>query len=428
MKNISTKLLHSGYTPDSTGARAVPIYQTTSYVFKSTEHAANLFALKEFGNIYTRLMNPTTDVLEKRLAELDGGTAAVATSSGHAAMFYSILNITELGDNIVSSSSLYGGTYNLFKHTFKKLGREVRLIDSSNPENYLKAADEKTKAFYIESIGNPKNSVGDFEKIAKYAHELKIPLIVDNTVTPYIFSPFKFGADIVIYSMTKFITGNGTSMGGAIVEKGDFDWSSGKFPEFVNPDESYHGLFYWDAFGNHDKAVLKGASFSIKVRLQLLRDIGACISPFNSFLAIEGLETLTLRIKKHCENALEVAKYLEGHPKVSWVNYPGLTSHPDHQNAVKYLKDGYGAIIGFGVKGGYDAGVKFINSLKMISHVANIGDARSLVIHPASTTHQQLSKEDREKAGVTDDFIRLSVGLEEPEDIMEDIDQSLNKI
>lgn len=428
MKNISTKLLHSGYTPDSTGARAVPIYQTTSYVFKSTEHAANLFALKEFGNIYTRLMNPTTDVLEKRLAELDGGTAAVATSSGHAAMFYSILNITELGDNIVSSSSLYGGTYNLFKHTFKKLGREVRLIDSSNPENYLKAADEKTKAFYIESIGNPKNSVGDFEKIAKYAHELKIPLIVDNTVTPYVFSPFKFGADIVVYSMTKFITGNGTSMGGAIVEKGDFDWSSGKFPEFVNPDESYHGLVYWDAFGNHDKAILKGASFSIKVRLQLLRDIGACISPFNSFLAIEGLETLTLRIKKHCENALEVAKYLEGHPKVSWVNYPGLTSHPDHQNAVKYLKDGYGAIIGFGVKGGYDAGVKFINSLKMISHVANIGDARSLVIHPASTTHQQLSKEDREKAGVTDDFIRLSVGLEEPEDIMEDIDQSLNKI
>lgn len=428
MKNISTKLLHSGYTPDSTGARAVPIYQTTSYVFKSTEHAANLFALKEFGNIYTRLMNPTTDVLEKRLAELDGGTAAVATSSGHAAMFYSILNITELGDNIVSSSSLYGGTYNLFKHTFKKLGREVRLIDSSNPENYLKAADEKTKAFYIESIGNPKNSVGDFEKIAKYAHELKIPLIVDNTVTPYIFSPFKFGADIVIYSMTKFITGNGTSMGGAIVEKGDFDWSSGKFPEFVNPDESYHGLVYWDAFGNHDKAILKGTSFSIKVRLQLLRDIGACISPFNSFLAIEGLETLTLRIKKHCENALEVAKYLEGHPKVSWVNYPGLTSHPDHQNAVKYLKNGYGAIIGFGVKGGYDAGVKFINSLKMISHVANIGDARSLVIHPASTTHQQLSKEDREKAGVTDDFIRLSVGLEEPEDIMEDIDQALNKI
>jgi len=428
MKNVSSKLLHAGYEPDSTGARAVPIYQTSAYMFKSTEHAANLFALKEFGNIYTRLMNPTTDVLEKRLAALHGGTAAIATASGHAAMFYAILNITELGDNIVSSSNLYGGTYNLFKNTFRKLGREVRLIDSSNPENYLNAADEKTKAFYIETIGNPKNNVGDFEKIAKYAHDLKIPLIVDNTVAPYICNPFDYGADIVIYSITKYVTGNGTSMGGAIVEKGDFDWSSGKFPEFVNPDESYHGLVYWDAFGNHNKAVLKGASFSMKVRLQLLRDIGACISPFNSFMAIEGLETLTLRMKKHCENALEIAKFLEGHPKVSWVNYPGLSSHPDHKNAVKYLKNGYGAIIGFGVKGGYDAGVKFINSLKMVCHVANIGDARSLVIHPASTTHQQLSKEDREKAGVTDDFIRFSVGIEEPEDIIADIEQALNKM
>jgi len=428
MKNIASKLLHAGYSPDSTGARAVPIYQTTSYVFKSTEHAANLFALKEFGNIYTRLMNPTTDVLEQRLAALHGGTAAVATSSGHAAMFYSILNITDLGDNIVSSSNLYGGTYNLFKNTFKKLGREVKLIDSSNPENYLKAADEKTKAFYIETIGNPKNNVNDFETIAKYAHDLKIPLIVDNTVAPYIFNPFDYGADIVVYSITKFITGNGTSMGGAIVEKGDFDWSSGKFPEFVTPDESYHGLVYWDAFGNHDRAVLRGACFAIKVRLQLLRDIGACISPFNSFMAIEGLETLTLRMKKHCDNALEVAKFLENHPKVSWVNYPGLPSHPDHKNALKYLKKGFGAIIGFGIKGGYDAGIKFIDSLKMISHVANIGDARSLVIHPASTTHQQLSKEDREKAGVTDDFIRLSVGIEEPEDIIEDINQALNKM
>ncbi|MBC7196107.1 MAG: O-acetylhomoserine aminocarboxypropyltransferase/cysteine synthase, partial [Deferribacterales bacterium] len=355
-------------------------------------------------------------------------TAAIATANSHATMFYAILNITELGDNIVSSSNLYGGTYNLFKNTFRKLGREVRLIDSSNPENYLNAADEKTKAFYIETIGNPKNNVGDFEKIAKYAHDLKIPLIVDNTVAPYICNPFDYGADIVIYSITKYVTGNGTSMGGAIVEKGDFDWSSGKFPEFVNPDESYHGLVYWDAFGNHNKAVLKGASFSMKVRLQLLRDIGACISPFNSFMAIEGLETLTLRMKKHCENALEIAKFLEGHPKVSWVNYPGLSSHPDHKNAVKYLKNGYGAIIGFGVKGGYDAGVKFINSLKMVCHVANIGDARSLVIHPASTTHQQLSKEDREKAGVTDDFIRFSVGIEEPEDIIADIEQALNKM
>lgn len=427
MKHISSKLLHHGYTPDSTGARAVPIYQTSSFVFKSSKHAANLFGLKEFGNIYTRLMNPTQDVLEQRLAALEGGTGAVALSSGQAAITSTILNLTGLGDNIVSTSFLYGGTFNLFKFTLKKLGRNVNFVDSSDPENFRKAADNKTKAFYLESIGNPKNNVADFEKIAKIAHELGVPLIIDNTVSPYIFRPFEHGADIVIYSLTKFATGNGTGLGGAIVEKGDFNWANGNFNEFVNPDDSYHGLVYWDAFGNHDKAVARGLAFVLKVRLQLLRDMGACISPFNAFMTIEGLETLTLRMEKHCKNALLLAEYLEKHPKVNWVNYPGLKSHPDHNNASAYLK-GFGAIIGFGVKGGYEAGIKFIDNLKMLSHLANIGDARSLVIHPASTTHQQLSPEDRLKSGVTDDFVRLSVGIENFEDIKGDIEQALSAI
>ncbi len=426
MKKPESILLHYGYNPDSTGARAVPIYQTTSYVFRSTEHAADLFALKEFGNIYTRLMNPTQEVLEKRLAALHGGTSAIAVSSGQAAITYSILNITRPGDNIVSTSFLYGGTYNLFKYTMKKLCREVRFVDSSDPSNFEKAIDENTKAIYIESIGNPKNNVNDYQAIADIAHKHGLPLIVDNTVSPYILNPFEFGADIIVYSLTKFTTGNGTSLGGAVVEKGDFNWGSGKFPEFTEPDDSYHGLIYWDTFGWHDKASVKGCAFTLKIRLQLLRDMGACISPFNSFMIIEGLETLPLRMKKHCENAQRVAEFLEKHPKVGWVNYPGLPSHPDHENAKKYLKGNYGAIIGFGVKGGYEAGKKFINSLKMISHLANIGDARSLVIHPASTTHQQLSPEDRIKSGVTDDFIRLSVGIENVEDIMEDLDNALN--
>lgn len=426
MKKPESILLHYGYNPDSTGARAVPIYQTTSYVFKSTEHAADLFALKEFGNIYTRLMNPTQDVLEKRLAALHGGTSALAVSSGQAAITYSILNITRPGDNIVSTSFLYGGTYNLFKYTMKKLCREVRFVDSSNPTNFENVIDENTKAIYIESIGNPKNNVNDYQAIADIAHRNGLPLIVDNTVSPYILNPFEFGADIIVYSLTKFATGNGTSLGGAIIEKGDFPWNNGKFPEFTEPDDSYHGLVYWDALGWHDKSVAKGCAFTLKIRLQLLRDIGACISPFNSFMIIEGLETLPLRMKKHCENAQKVAEFLEQHPKVGWVNYPGLPSHPDHNNAKRYLKGNYGAIIGFGVKGGYEAGKRFINSLKMISHLANIGDARSLVIHPASTTHQQLSPEDRLKSGVTDDFIRLSVGIEHVEDIIEDLNNALN--
>ncbi|MEF3255816.1 MAG: O-acetylhomoserine aminocarboxypropyltransferase/cysteine synthase [Deferribacterales bacterium] len=425
MKNVESLLLHYGYTPDNTGARAVPIYQTTSYNFRSTEHAANLFALKELGFIYTRLMNPTQDVLEKRLAALYGGTSALAVSSGQAAISYAILNITRPGDNIVSTSFLYGGTYNLFKYTMKKLCREVRFVNTGNLEEIEKNIDANTKAIYIESIGNPKNNVNDYLAISSIAKKHRIPLIVDNTVSPYILNPFEYGADIIVKSLTKFTTGNGTSIGGAIIEKGDFNWNNGNFPEMTEEDDSYHGLKYWDTFGWHDNAAIKGVAFTIKIRLQFLRDLGACISPFNAFMTIEGLETLPLRMKAHCNNALKVAKFLENHPNVSWVNYPGLESHPDHENAKKYLKGNYGAIIGFGVKGGYEAGKKFINNVKMISHLANIGDARTLVIHPASTTHQQLSKEDLIKSGVSEDFIRLSVGLEHVDDIIEDLDNAL---
>lgn len=428
MKNIESLLLHHGYAPDSTGARAVPIYQTTSYIFQSVEHAANLFGLKEFGNIYTRITNPTTDVLEKRLAALEKGTGALALASGQAAITYSILNIASAGDNIVSSTYLYGGTATLFKYTFKKMGIEVRFVDPSDPDNFKNAADENTKAFYTETIGNPGNNVDDIPTIAKYAHDLGIPFIVDNTVAPYIFNPFDHGADIVVYSLTKFISGNGTSIGGAVIEKGDFNWDNGKFLGITEPDPSYHGAKYWEAFGNHDKAVVRGISYIIKMRLQLLRDIGACISPFNAFLILEGLETLPLRMKKHCDNALEVAQFLEKHPKVSWVNYPGLKSHKNHERAKKLFNGNFGALIGFGVKGGFEAGAKFIESVKMISHLANIGDARTLVIHPASTTHQQLTSQERLKAGVSDDFIRMSVGIENVDDIIEDLDQALNKI
>jgi len=426
MSHTDTQLLHSGYTPGEDGSRAVPLYQTTSYVFKSNEHAANLFGLKEFGNIYTRITNPTTAVLEARLAALAGGTAALALSSGQAAITYSILNIAEAGQNIVSTTNLYGGTYNLFKYTLKRLGIEVRFVDSSDPENFIKAADDKTRAFYLESIGNPKNNVDDIDKISELAHSIGVPLIVDNTVAPHIYDVFAHGADIAVFSLTKFISGNGTSIGGAIVEKGDFNWSNGKFPELTEPDPSYHGLSYWAAFGNHDGAVVKGISYAIKARVQLLRDMGSCISPFNSHQIILGLETLTLRIAKHCENALKVAQYLENHPKVAWVNYPGLESHKDHERAKQFLPKGYGAIIGFGVKGGFEGGEKVINNVKLFSNLANIGDSRSLIIHPASTTHQQLSPEQRISAGVTDDFIRLSIGIEDVADIIADLEQALN--
>ena len=407
----ATKLLHAGQIPDpATNARAVPIYQTTSYVFNSAEHAANLFGLKEFGNIYTRIMNPTTDVLEKRLAALHNGVGALAVASGSAAVTMAVLNIAHAGQNIVSSSCLYGGTYNLFHYTLPKLGIEARFIDSSDPDNYASAIDANTRMLYAESIGNPKNNVDDFDAVARIARSHNIPLVVDNTASPLIFNPFDHGADVVVYSLTKFSGGHGTSIGGAIVDSGRFDWSKGDFPEITEPDPSYHGLVLWDAFGLHDEALIPGAAFIMKARLQLLRDMGACMSPFNAFLFLQGLETLHLRMPRHCENALKVAKWLKGNPAVSWVNYPDLPDHPDYQNAKKYLPDGTGAIIGFGIKGGAPAGVKLIASVELFSHLANIGDAKSLIIHPASTTHQQLSPEEQAATGISEDFIRLSVG------------------
>ena len=417
--DFATLALHAGQIPDSaTLARAVPIYQTSSYVFKDSEHAANLFSLKESGNIYTRIMNPTTDVLEKRLAELDGGVGALGVASGQAASTYAILNIAQAGQNIVSTNFLYGGTYNLFHYTLPKLGITVKFIDSSDPENVRRAIDAGTRLVYTESVGNPKNNVDDFEAIGNVAHEAGIPFIVDNTVTtPYLFRPLDHGADIVVYSLTKFIGGHGTSIGGAVVDGGRFPWNNGKFPELTEPDPSYHGLNYWEALGN--------LSYILKMRLTLLRDMGAPLSPFNSFLFLQGLETLHVRMQRHVENAQHVAEWLENHPLVNWVNYAGLASHKDHDRAKRYLPKGTGAIIGFGIKGGVEAGKKFIDSVKLLSHLANIGDAKTLVIHPASTTHQQLSEEEQVASGVTADFIRLSVGIEDVGDIIADIDQAL---
>ncbi len=422
----STLALHAGQVPDpTTNARAVPIYQTTSYVFNSAEHAARLFALEEFGNIYTRIMNPTTDVLEKRLAALDGGVGALAVASGQSAITLAVLNITQAGQNIVSTSYLYGGTYNLFHYTLPKLGIQVRFVDSSNPRSFEAAIDGKTRLLYTESIGNPKNNVDDFEAIGEIAHRHHLPFFVDNTVSPFIFRPVDHGADIVVYSLTKFIGGHGTSIGGAIVDSGRFDWSSGSFPEFTSPDPSYHGLVFWEPFGLHDKAVVKGAAYIMKARVQLLRDLGPCLSPFNAFLFLQGLETLPLRIEKHCQNALQVAEWLSKRNHVCWVNYPLLSNHQDFERAKRYLPGGAGAIIGFGIEGGYEAGKKVINNVKLFSHLANIGDAKSLIIHPASTTHQQLSPEERLSTGVTDDFIRLSVGTEDIQDIITDLDQAI---
>jgi O-acetylhomoserine (thiol)-lyase len=425
-RHPATSCLHGGQEPDpTTTARAVPIYQTTSYVFRSADHAANLFGLKEFGNIYTRLMNPTTDVLEKRLAELDGGVGALAVSSGQAAITLAVLNITKAGQNIVSTSYLYGGTYNLFHYTLPRMGIEVRFVDSSDPKNVAEAIDANTRLVYMESVGNPKNNVDDFEAIAAVAHGNGIPFVVDNTVSPLIFRPLDFGADIVVYSLTKFIGGHGTSIGGAIVDSGRFNWASGRFPEFSEPDPSYHGLVFDQPFGLHDQALVKGASFIMRARISLLRDVGPCISPFNAFLFLQGLETLHVRMARHCENALEVAKWLAKNPAVEWVNYPGLASHRDNAKAAKYLRGGSGAIVGFGIKGGLEAGRKFINSVKLLSHLANIGDAKSLVIHPASTTHQQLTTEEQLSTGVTPDYVRLSVGIEDVRDIIADLDQAI---
>jgi O-acetylhomoserine (thiol)-lyase len=426
-RRLDTIVVHAGQeAPDpATGARAVPIYQTSSYVFRDTGHAADLFALKEFGNIYTRIMNPTTDVFEKRIAAIEGGTGALAVASGQAAITYSVLAVTEVGSEIVAANNLYGGTYQLFHYTLPRLGRTVKFVDSGKPDEFRKAIGEKTRAVYAETIGNPKLDVPDFEVIAKIAHDAGVPFIVDNTVGVGLVRPIDYGADILATSATKFIGGHGTSIGGIIVDAGKFNWGNGKFPEFTEPDPSYHGLKFWDVFGNFTG--LGNVAFIIKARVQWLRDIGATLSPFNSFLFLQGLETLTLRQKRHSENALSVAKFLRKHPLVNWVNYPGLEDHPSHKTAAKYLKGHYGAILGFGIKGGLEAGKRFIDSVKLLSHLANIGDAKSLVIHPASTTHQQLTRKEQEATGVTEDYIRLSIGIEDAEDIKEDIDQALRK-
>lgn len=426
-RKIDTLALHAGQeSPDpATGARAVPIYQTTSYVFKDTDHAANLFALKVFGNIYTRMMNPTTDVFEKRIAALEGGTGALGVASGQAATTMGLLAITRLGDEIVTANNLYGGTYQLFHHTFPKLGRTVKFVDSVNPEAFKAAITGKTRAVYAETIGNPKVDVPDFEAIAGIAHGAGIPFVVDNTVGIGLVKPLDLGADILTTSATKFIGGHGTTIGGVIVDGGKFNWGNGKFPEFSEPDASYHGLNFWETFGNFPD--LGNIAFIIRARTLWLRDLGACLSPFNAFQLLQGLETLGLRQRKHSENALAVARFLEAHPLVNWVNYPGLPDHPSHALAAKYLKGHYGALVGFGIKGGLEAGKRFIESVKLFSHLANIGDAKSLVIHPASTTHQQLTPEEQATTGVTADFIRLSVGIEDVEDIKEDIDQALKK-
>ena len=427
-RGLSTLGLHVGQEePDpATGSRAVPIYLTSSYVFKDTEHAANLFGLKEFGNIYTRIMNPTNDVFEKRIAAIEGGHTALSVSSGLSAIFIALLNATRLGDNIVSGDNLYGGTYELLNYTFPDLGRTVKFVDSTKPEEFKKAIDEKTKAIYVESLGNPKLDVPDFEILSEIAHEAGIPLIVDNTAAVGLLRPIEHGADVVVLSATKYVGGHGTSIGGVIVDSGKFNWGNGKFPQFTEPDPSYHGLKYWETFGNFPE--LGNIAFTIRARVLLLRDLGPTLSPFNAFQFLQGLETLELRVKKHAENALAVAKHLEKHPKVAWVNYPGLEGNVNHEIASKYLKEGYGGLVGFGVKGGLEAGIKFIESVELFSHLANIGDAKSLVIHPASTTHQQLTKEEQECTGVTEDFVRLSIGLENVEDIIADIDQALSKI
>ena len=416
---FDTLAVHGGQEADpTTGSRAVPIYQTTSYVFKDTEHAANLFALKEFGNIYTRIMNPTNDVLEKRIAALEGGVGALAFASGHAAISAAIFNIAEAGDEIVSSASLYGGTYNMFAYTLPRLGIKVTLVDPSDPENFASAITPKTKALYAETIGNPRIDILDIEKVAAIAHKNGIPLIIDSTfATPYLCRPIEFGADIVVHSATKFIGGHGTSMGGLVVDSGKFDWKNGKFPLLTEPDPSYNGLRFTEALGP--------LAYIIRLRTQILRDLGAALSPFNSFLFLQGLETLHLRLERHSANALAVAQYLAGHKLVEWVSYPGLPGHRDHALAKKYLPKGAGAIFTFGIKGGLTAGKKFIDALQLFSLLANVGDAKSLVIHPASTTHSQLTPAQRASAGAPDELIRLSLGLEDPADLIADLEQAL---
>jgi O-acetylhomoserine (thiol)-lyase len=419
-RQFATLAVHAGQSPDpATGARAVPIYQTTSYLFQDADHAGRLFALKEFGNIYTRIMNPTTDVFEKRVAALEGGVAGLATASGQAAETLTLTTLAAAGNEIISTTSLYGGTYNLFHYTFPRLGITVKFVDADDFDGLRKAINDKTRAIYTETLGNPKLDVVDIERFASIAHEHGLPLVIDNTsVSPALVRPIEWGADIVVNSATKFLGGHGTTIGGVIVDAGKFDWkASGRFKEFTEPDPSYHGLSYWDAFG--------AISFILKARVQGLRDTGAALSPFNAFLLLQGIETLHLRLERHSENALAVAKHLEQHPGVEWVNYPGLESSSYHARANKYLPKGKGALITFGIKGGFEAGKKLIDSLELFSLVANIGDAKSLVIHPASTTHQQLSVEEQAETGVTPELVRLSVGIEDIRDILSDLDQAI---
>lgn len=418
---FNTRQVHAGYQPDpATGSRSVPIYQTTSYQFQDSDHAARLFALQEFGNIYTRIMNPTTDVFEQRIAALEGGIGALATSSGHSAQAMVVLTLCSAGDHIVSSSMLYGGTYNQFKHTFPRLGIDVTFVDPADPEEFRRAIRPNTRLLYGETLGNPGITVFPLEEVGAIAREAAVPLVIDNTfATPYLCRPFEWGAHIVVHSSTKFIGGHGSTIGGVIVDSGNFDWAaSGRFANFTTPDESYHGLVYAD---------LGAPAFVLKARVQVLRDIGACQAPFNAWLFVQGLETLSLRMDRHVQNAQQVAEYLENHPCVCWVKYPGLESHPDHAAAQKYLPKGPGAILGFGIEGGREAGRRFIDSLQLFSHVANVGDVRSLAIHPASTTHSQLSPDQQLSAGVTPDFVRLSIGIEDIEDILWDLDQALSQ-
>lgn len=426
---LGTKALHAGQSPDpTTGSRAVPIYQTTSYVFRDTEHAANLFALKELGNIYTRIMNPTTDVFEQRVAAMEGGSGALAHSSGQAAITDAILNLAGAGDHIVSVAQLYGGTYNLFHYTLPKLGIEVTFVDAAEPDAFRRALKPNTKAFYGEGLGNPALNIFPFEEVATIAKEAGVPLIIDNTcLSPILNRPFEWGANIVVHSSTKYIGGHGTSIGGIVVDGGNFDWGSGRFPGFTEPDQSYHGLVHWDAFKSFPPAGGANVAYILKMRLQLLRDVGACISPFNAFLMLQGLETLHLRMPRICDNALKTAELLAAHDKVAWVNYPGLKNSPNHAAAKKYMSGGFGGLLGFGLKSGYEGGRKFIESLGLFSHLANIGDSKSLAIHPASTTHSQLTAEEQVTTGTSPDYIRLSLGTEDFADLQADLEQALAK-
>ena len=425
-RGLGTIAVHAGQVPDpTTGARATPIYQTTSYCFRDTEHAANLFALKELGNIYTRIMNPTTDVLEKRVAALEGGVGGLAHASGSAAVTNAVLNICAAGDHMVSVSQLYGGTYNLFHYTLPKLGIEVSFVDADDPDSFRRAIRPNTKLIFGESLGNPRLNIFPFAEVSAIAQEAGLPLVIDNTATPILCQPIQWGTNVVVHSTTKYIGGHGTSIGGMVVDGGNFNWGNGKFPGFTEPDPSYHGLVHWDAFQAFEPFGGANVAYILKMRLQLLRDMGACMSPNNAFLFLQGLETLHLRMERHCDNALRTAQFLESHPKVAWVSYPGITKGANHEAAKKYLNGKFGPLVGFGIKGGHDAGRRFIENLQLFSHLANIGDAKSLAIHPASTTHSQLTPEEQATTGVTDDFVRLALGIEDFEDIQADLEQAL---